>query len=163
MNPISTTLNYYQNRLYTIMTRINVNIPVKKLTDEHLLAEHREIANLPYFLSVSLKSNKPLVIPEKFTLGTGHVKFFMNKMRFVLDRYKVLHRECLDRGFNVRYKGYKWDSVPDEYMGVYFPKPEDRRIIIDRIRDRLEKSPKSFFHYRGKRISKEQVIEFLES
>lgn len=145
------------------MTRINVNIPVKKLTDEHLLAEHREIANLPYFLFVSLRSNKSLEIPEKFTLGTGHVKFFMNKMRFALDRYKALHRECLARGFNVRYKGYKWDSVPDEYMGRYFPKLEDREIIIERVRKRLEKSPKPFFHYHGKRISKEQVIELLES
>lgn len=145
------------------MTRINVNIPVKKLTDEHLLAEHREIANLPYFLSVSLRSNKPLEIPEKFTLGTGHVKFFMNKMRFALDRYKALHRECLDRGFNVQYKGYKWDSVPDEYMGRYFPKTRDAELIRERIRERLESSPKQCFHYRGERISKEQVMELLRN
>ena len=32
------------------MTRINSGIPVKSLTDEHLLAEHREIKRLPYYI-----------------------------------------------------------------------------------------------------------------
>ncbi len=31
------------------MTRINVSINVKALTDEHLLAEHREIKRLPNY------------------------------------------------------------------------------------------------------------------
>lgn len=37
------------------MTRINSAINVKNLTDEHLLAEHREIKRLP---ALYLKTNK---------------------------------------------------------------------------------------------------------
>lgn len=55
------------------MTRINSAIPVKNLTDEHLLAEHREIKRLPYFLSKAIQSGSINNIPEKFTLGKGHV------------------------------------------------------------------------------------------
>ena len=33
--------------------RINCGIPVENLTDEHLMAEHREIKMLPYFLTYS--------------------------------------------------------------------------------------------------------------
>ena len=41
------------------MTRINVSINVKALTDEHLLAEHREIKRLR---SVSKESQRTLVV-----------------------------------------------------------------------------------------------------
>ena len=37
------------------MTRINVSINVKALTDEHLLAEHREIKRLPNIKFMSYK------------------------------------------------------------------------------------------------------------
>ena len=50
------------------MTRINSAIPVKCLTDEHLLAEHREIKRLPYNLQKSIKSGSIKRIPNKFTL-----------------------------------------------------------------------------------------------
>lgn len=38
------------------MTRINSAINVKYLTDEHLLAEHREIKRMPYCLNIAIRS-----------------------------------------------------------------------------------------------------------
>ena len=46
------------------MTRINSAIPVKCLTDEHLLAEHREIKRLPYCLRKAIVSGSIDKIPE---------------------------------------------------------------------------------------------------
>ena len=73
------------------MTRINAGIPPKVLTDQHLLAEHREIKRLP---AVFAKNLKPTGIPKQFTLGTGHVKFFLDKGKYTLKRYKLLYAEC---------------------------------------------------------------------
>ena len=67
------------------MTRINTAISVKSLTDEHLLAEHREIKRLANTKITNLND-----IPSEFCLGKGHVKFFMNKFKYTFNRYKQL-------------------------------------------------------------------------
>lgn len=57
------------------MTRINVGIPPKDLNTKHLIAEHREIKRVPNLIKKGrLKSSN---IPSNFTLGAGHIKFFM--------------------------------------------------------------------------------------
>ena len=91
------------------MTRINSAIAVKSLTDEHLFAEHREIKRLPQCLLTSLRRNCPLRIPKRFTLGSGHVSFFYDKMTFTFKRFQEIHAECLKRGFNVTDFSENWD------------------------------------------------------
>lgn len=93
------------------MTRINVGYPVKKLNTKMLLAEHREIKRIPNIV----KSGRANLnnIPEKFTLGKGHVSFFYNKLGWLIERYSEVHNECLRRGFNV--KDYK-----DSWIGIRF-------------------------------------------
>ena len=141
------------------MTRINSAISVKCLTDEHLLAEHREIKRLPQ----CLKKSKKLCIPDKFRLGAGHIKFFLDKMGFVKNRYKMIYEECLRRGFSVVDYSENWDSVGNEYMNGYEPTREERELLIERISDRLMNSSKKFWHYCGKKISKEDAIVLLNS
>ena len=60
------------------MTRINAGILPKDLTSKHLIAEHREIKRIPNCVGKG-KYNMDN-IPDKFKLGTGHVKFFYNKL-----------------------------------------------------------------------------------
>lgn len=75
------------------MTRINCAIPVEYLTDEHLLAEHREIARLPWNVSEAIKSGSiKTKVPSKFTLNSGHVLFFVNKNKFTLNSIKRLEK-----------------------------------------------------------------------
>ena len=76
-------------------------IASKILTDEHLLAEHREIKRLPAQYLLSVASGSINKIPDKFCLGKGHVLFFINKPLYTLNRYKEIREECLSRGFNV--------------------------------------------------------------
>tara|TARA_R110001599_G_scaffold213824_1_gene411642 strand:- start:124 stop:480 length:357 start_codon:yes stop_codon:yes gene_type:complete len=113
------------------MTRINVGILPKDLSSKHLIAEHREIKRIPNCISKG-KYNMD-GIPDKFKLGTGHVKFFYNKLLYLKNRYTKLYEECIDRGFNVQNYTNAWDNVPNELMNDYNPTDNDRDIIKERI------------------------------
>jgi len=111
------------------MTRINVGVAPKELPDRLLLAEHREITRIPN--AVRSGRAKLVNIPDEFTLGTGHVKFFYNKLSYLKDRYLDLYQECCNRGFKVT---NKLDSFAEINMQKeYNPTVKDRQIIIDRI------------------------------
>lgn len=143
------------------MTRINSGISVKKLTDEHLLAEHKEIARLPFYLKRSIKCGSIQNIPQEFCLGNGHVKFFLNKMAFILKRYKSIHKECLRRNFNVKNLSINWFDTPSKYNGDYTPTDKDKSILHQRIMCRIIESKKPYWHYYGQRITKEKAIKLL--
>lgn len=117
------------------MTRINVSIPPKELTNKHLIAEHRELKRIPNVVARGRYNLKN--VPEKFTLGKGHVSFFYNKLGYLKERYMSLYEECRARGFNVQCYVTSWDGVPPELMNDYTPTAEDERIIRERIAERL--------------------------
>jgi hypothetical protein len=117
------------------MTRINAGIAPARLTDRHLLAEHREIKRIP---NVIKKGKANLNgIPEHFSLGTGHVKFFYNKLHYLHMRYREIRTECLARGFNITDYEDAFVGLPEELYGKWKPAAEDVRIIEERIRSRL--------------------------
>ena len=147
------------------MTRINSAIPVHCLTDEHLLAEHREIKRLPYCLRRSLESSNSLVsrIPKEFVLGRGHVTFFLDKMQFTLKRYQQLHEECLRRNFKVADYSNNWHGIEPKYMNDYTPSSVERSLLVERITQRLAESPKSCWHFAGRPITTEDAIEMLST
>ena len=74
------------------MTRINV-VPVQELHDKHLVAEYREIHRV-FKLARKCKD-----APKQYVLGTGHVKFFYDKLFFIAKRQKELYVEMKHRGF----------------------------------------------------------------
>jgi deoxyribonuclease (pyrimidine dimer) len=113
------------------MTRINVGIMPEELPSKLLLAEHREIKRIPNMIT----SGKARVsnIPEKFTLGTGHVKFFYDKQCYLHLRYIDLYLECVNRDFQVQDYSSAWGTVPRYLFNDWTPSDHDRQIIIDRI------------------------------
>lgn len=114
------------------MTRINVGIRPNELPDKLLLAEHREITRIPN--AVTSGRAKLQNIPKKFTLGTGHVKFFYCRLGYLSRRYASLLRECQRRGFNVTDKSAAFETTEGNGMfGEYVETPEDRRILVERI------------------------------
>ena len=117
------------------MTRINCGIPVQELTDKHLLAEHREIKRIPN----AIKSGRYNMAhqPTIFTLGTGHVKFFYDKLGYLFKRYCKLYEECKHRGFNITNFKSAWDDLPDNMMKDYLPTDTDKQIIRNRIKEKL--------------------------
>lgn len=116
------------------MTRINV-VPVGELCDQHLLAEHRELTRIPNAVA---KGKYNLVgQPDDYKLGTGHVKFFMNKLAFLHKRYHALHQECLARGFNVTNR-WAQDLPREPHLWLdYQPTDNALRLNRERIAERM--------------------------
>lgn len=126
LGPISPSL-----LLDVLMTRINVGILPEELPDRLLIAEHREIKRIPNLV----KSGKFSLAnqPKCFTLGTGHVKFFYDKLLFLQKRYVSLYEECVNRGFNVQSYVSAFDNVPDHLFNDYDVRSLDRLILLERI------------------------------
>ena len=126
------------------MTRINV-VPVQELTNQHLLAEYREITRLPSNLNKALnRKGKPFdlsEIPPEYVLGTGHVKFFFNKMLFLSKRFELLVNELIKRGYNINYTDSTiFLQCDDTFKNDYIPTQEALEMNRQRINDRLSKS-----------------------
>ena len=124
------------------MTRINV-IPPKELSVKMLVEEYREITRLPKNLETSLnrkgKKFELKEIPEKYTLGAGHVKFFYNKMAFLEKRFGSLVQEMLDRGYNPVYRDLGIFSRCDrQFYNDYIPTNEAIEINKARIKERTK-------------------------
>jgi len=122
------------------MTRINV-VPVEELNTKHLVAEYREITRLPKNLETSLnRKGKPFSIseiPPTYTLGTGHVKFFYNKMYFLKTRFEQLVDEMLRRGYNPTYRDSSiFEQCDTAYINDYHPNDVDKEINRQRIQER---------------------------
>ena len=145
------------------MTRINANISPRKLTDEHLLAEHREIKRMAYYAKEAIKNGGIKNMPPHFTLGKGHVLFLIDKQEYIYERYHELLQECKRRGFNVTNYWENWIGIYDvRYWNRYEPTEEDNRIIKERIKDRIINGKKKFWHYEGKQITKEEAVSLLD-
>lgn len=119
------------------MTRINV-VPVEELCDQHLLAEYRELPR------VFRLAHPCPDAPKEYTLGKGHVKFFYDKLGWLLWRSRLLAEECTKRGINVRYPyGFEvtqstiFSWMLDGLLGSYRPTPEALALNRARIADRL--------------------------
>lgn len=118
------------------MTRINVGVPPHELTTKHLIAEHREIKRIPNVIkSGKFNMNGQ---PDKFTLGTGHVKFFYDKILFLKNRYIEIYNECISRGFNVTNYIDSFEGIHQSFMNDYNPTEHDAKIIRERIALRLK-------------------------
>jgi len=137
------------------MTRINADISPRRLSDQHLIAETREILRLRH-----LPSSKSKTTPF-FKLGAGHVLFFKDKLRFAHRRYKSLHRECIHRGFKVKELENGFEDIPLEYYGEWTPSSEDESLIVSRIEERLLSMKR--INYYGRRIEPKEAIELLKN
>jgi len=116
------------------MTRINVGVHPSELSTKHLIAEHREIKRIPNMI----KSGKAIIkdIPTEFKLGSGHVKFFYDKVYFLQKRYIEIYSECKKRNFAVTDFSNAFSDIPKHLNNDYIPTSRDREIILNRIRER---------------------------
>lgn len=143
------------------MTRINSAIDPYHLTDEHLLAEHREIKRMPSVYYKRWLEDNWEGIPSTFFLDNGHVIFFINKAQFTLRRYQAIYRECLRRGFNVTDYTNLWDVYKLEHLKDYTPTLQEQQLLINMITERISKSTKTSFHHYSIVITKEDAITLL--
>lgn len=148
------------------MTRINSAINPRRLTDEHLLAEHREIKRLPVAFLKSLTSGALSRIPKQFVLGPGHVIFFLNKQLFLYKRYIDIFTECRVRGFDVTNYEPNWLNLKEQMQKLncwndYAPTANEKELLRKRITERIFTSSKPYFHYNSKIIFKNNAIKLI--
>ncbi len=127
------------------MTRINIISP-DELTDQHLIAEYREITMVPGSLRRTLVSKTGYTegkVPKKYTLNAGHVYFFYNKGKYLYNRYQELISEMKDRGFTpdpdrkFPVNIFKDNGLYNDWM----PTLEDYKIIRQRIQEKIDMKP----------------------
>lgn len=119
------------------MTRINVGISPKELSNQLLLAEHRELKRIPNCIKVGRFNLSN--IPEKFTLGTGHVSFFYNKLKYLQNRYSKIYSECVKRNLNVQNFSDSFSGINEYFFGDYVETERDRNILLKRFEEKGHK------------------------
>lgn len=135
------------------MTRINVVDP-KYLTDQHLMAEYRELPMVIGSLKRSLRSTNGLPkIGEKYSLNGGHVKFFYNKGKFLYRRYLALIDELIKRGYNLSIdRNPDWNVFTENNLNNdWIPDKHSLEVNSERIFLRIMMKP-HWYKYRGESI-----------
>ena len=140
--------------------RVNVIQP-KYLTDQHLVAEYREIKMGPKALSKSLYSKNGVDknrISKEYTLNTGHTYFFYDKNKFLERRLKLVIEEMQFRGFqtnNVNLIDKSYDYHPstfnDEWWGDWEVTDKAVTINMDRISKRMSQKL-GWYKYFGRSV-----------
>lgn len=139
--------------------RCNI-LPVRAILDQHLIAERRELRMIPPLLKKRIDSGKhsTLDIPSRFTLGKGHMLFWLDKMHYLSKRYDALVEEMGRRGFNADPSlTFDMDYAKLSKMdNDWEPRPEDYDIIVTRLREKVMAKP-GWYRYCGKPVDEKWV------
>ena len=138
------------------MTRINL-VPPEELSDQHLVAEYREIFMVGSSLQRSLRSpnweKTKKSIPKQFTLNKGHVKFFYDKGKYLSERYDVLIKEMKRRKMRPDpLRTFKKEQWPDELFNTWKPNDYDLKVVRTRIEMKIKLKP-DWYKWNGKKIT----------
>lgn len=136
------------------MTRINV-VPPSELTDQHLMAEYRELPMVMGSLRRSLKSKKGLPTPKaEYTLNGGHVTLFYNKGEYLHKRYQLLVEELLERGYKLdpERKADFQVFIENKLYNDWIPNEKAAIINRERIAERIAQKP-NWYRYKGVKVA----------
>lgn len=120
-------------------------MPVQELTDEHLRGEYKELPRVFTYVRTGKADLKD--IPLSYRMGKGHVKFFYNKLLYLVLRFNDLIDEMEARGFNLNEELYNKilnDAMqcPKELLNNWTPTKEALTINRERISLRLKETLK---------------------
>lgn len=128
------------------MTRVNT-VPVESLHRLHLIGEIKEITRVFGFARAATQKygnayqwrlhKKP---PAQYVLGTGHVMFFVDKLGYISERYKLLCAEWRSRGYNINQISEEdlLAGIHPSFIGMYIPTNEAIVLNTARINERLK-------------------------
>jgi deoxyribonuclease (pyrimidine dimer) len=126
------------------MTRINIINPCD-LLDQHLIAEWRELPRIPN----TIKSGKAKLdlsnINLCYKLGSGHVKFFYNKLLFLKIRHDKICDE-LDKRSIKRNPLIKVElsQIDPKLCNDWSPRPIDYIVNIERLVERWDARKRAY-------------------
>jgi deoxyribonuclease (pyrimidine dimer) len=129
------------------MTRINLTL-VSELTDQHLIAEYRELPRAFGDVRERIAKGKGFKdVPKDFRLGSGHVKFFYDKIEFLRKRQLTIIEECHKRGIKIQHTEVDVSDIPSWLMNDFEPSEADIALSQSRLDERIAKKPKWYKHY----------------
>jgi len=128
------------------MVRINIINP-EMLADQHLIAEYLEIMML-----VGHTKQHPKIsgIPERYKLGTGHITFFKNKLKYLKERHDIIKKEMKKRGFAAR-KTISFKGIKKDLINNWEPEKGDKEIIKKRLIWKISQKPEWYRYYGEKK------------
>ena len=131
------------------MTRLNC-VPVATLSDQHLVAEYRELPRIigaaTLFFVNHGKDADPLadapksIPPEQYRLGVTHMKFFYKKLLWLQTRFSQLVKEMKYRGFHVTFHSLPEVNLPANFWNEWTPTEEDIALCQSRLKVRTDES-----------------------
>lgn len=130
------------------------------LTDQHLLAENKEINQLAGQMQRSFGSpNFDFnALPDTYTLGKGHVRSLYVRGEFVRRRYRLVYEECLNRNFKVSYNfNDVWKDLGERYNRDLEPTDAQMELSVSRIREKIVGKP-GFYRYYGRPIDQRAYL-----
>ena len=140
--------------------RCNIGVNPKYLVDQHLLAEMMEIpmvvGSLRYW-KFQIKSS----IPETFCLGSGHMNFLKNKLRYLQRRHHEVEIELKRRNFHNTKSKVDLTGVPEEFCNDWNPSFEDSLILRSRIHWKLRNKEHLFWRYLHKPLGKSDLEQMI--
>lgn len=84
-------------------------------------------------------------------MGTGHVRFFYDKLLFLQKRHQVLVKEAQKRGFKLsKTEKISLDGFPSAYCQDFSPSEADLIISQQRIQEKLKGKP-DFYTFCGEK------------
>ena len=129
------------------MTRINL-LPPSQLADQHLIAEWRELPRVFGLVKNKLAEGKLILPWVKYTMGTGHVRFFYDKLLFLQKRHQDLVKEAQKRGFKLsKTEKISLHAFPKVYCQDFIPSEADLAISQQRIQEKLKEKPDFYTFY----------------
>lgn len=134
------------------MTRINL-VPPAELSRLHLVAEYRELPRIFALAHKASLSPKPWTHkqPSAYTLGTGHVLFWYDKLGYLADRHRDLVQEMLARGYKptlTECLREQWQGkIAQGYWKGYQATEEASEVNRGRIAERIGKHTEKGLHH----------------
>jgi deoxyribonuclease (pyrimidine dimer) len=130
------------------VTRINT-VDVTLLSDQHLMAEYRELPMVHGSLKRTLNSANGFQVSRVspiYTLNAGHVYFWYNKKKFLFDRFNQLVNELIFRNYQINpgQRIIDW-SVFDRVPQIdWKPTEKECDINLERVAERIKLKPKFY-------------------
>lgn len=139
--------------------RCNTGVAPSLLTDQHLIAEYRELfIPVGQLRKLNWESKSP--IPPAFRLGTGHITFWRDKQLYLKRRHESLVEEMLRRGFSPQLTFWDTSEIPPSFLNDWNPSYEDSLLIRERIAERILEKP-SWYRVKGRPL--DNVEKYLSA
>jgi deoxyribonuclease (pyrimidine dimer) len=122
-------------------------VKVDELHRVFLMAEYRELPMVLASLNRTINSKRGFSqdrVPKMFTLNTGHVTFFYDKLKWLHGRYILLIEELKKRGFQIdpSSRSVDWDKWKDsEFWNDWVPAETEIFTSKERINLRISQKP----------------------